>query len=140
MQRDVGESAAVLMLDIDHFKLVNDRHGHARGDAVLRHLAEVMRGCQRKIDTPGRMGGEEFALLLPGADLEAAAAYAERLRQCVAESPCRSDGTALAVTVSIGIACIYRQDINADAALNRADRALYRAKEAGRNRVGLETV
>lgn len=138
MQRDVGESAAVLMLDIDHFKNVNDRFGHACGDAVLRHLADVMRASQRKIDTPGRMGGEEFALLLPGADLEAAAAYAERLRQEVADSPYQGDGTALAVTVSIGIACIYSQDLNADAALNRADRALYRAKEAGRNQVEIE--
>jgi diguanylate cyclase (GGDEF)-like protein len=138
MQRDLGESAAVLMLDIDHFKMVNDRYGHASGDAVLRHLADLMRGSQRKIDTPGRMGGEEFALLLPGADLDAALAYAERLRQRVADSPYRGEGELLAVTVSIGIACIYPHDQNADAALNRADRALYRAKAAGRNRVGLE--
>jgi diguanylate cyclase (GGDEF)-like protein len=135
LQRDVGDSASVLMFDIDHFKKVNDVHGHAVGDAVLRHLGELLRGSQRKIDTPARMGGEEFALLLPGADLDAAAAYAERLRQRVAESPHATEGGQLAVTVSIGIAAIYADDQSADAALKRADRALYRAKAAGRNRV-----
>ncbi|HEY0060759.1 MAG TPA: CHASE domain-containing protein [Telluria sp.] len=139
MQRDMGESASVLMLDVDHFKKVNDQHGHAAGDAVLCHLADVLRGSQRKIDTPGRMGGEEFALLLPGADIHAAAAFAERLRHSVADSPYQSEAGALAVTVSIGIASIYPQDLSADAALKRADRALYRAKEAGRNRVGTES-
>ncbi|SHH64010.1 CHASE domain-containing protein [Massilia sp. CF038] len=139
MQRDVGECASVLMLDIDHFKQVNDRHGHAVGDEVLCHLAEVLRSSQRKIDTPGRMGGEEFALLLPGADIDAAAAFAERLRQSVAGSPYPGEAGPLAVTVSIGIASMYPQDGSADAALKRADRALYRAKEAGRNRVGKES-
>ncbi len=139
MQRDVGESASVLMLDIDHFKKVNDQHGHAVGDAVLRHLADVLRRSQRKIDTPGRMGGEEFALLLPGASLDAAAAFAERLRQSVADSPYQGEGGLLAVTVSIGIALIEAHDVAADAALKRADRALYRAKEGGRNRVKTET-
>jgi len=128
----------VLMFDIDHFKKVNDVHGHAVGDAVLRHMGEVLRGSQRKIDTPGRLGGEEFALLLPGADLDAAAAYAERLRQRVAESPHQSEAGSLAVTVSIGIAALYPQDLAADAALKRADRALYWAKAAGRNRVDRE--
>ncbi|UUZ56408.1 GGDEF domain-containing protein [Massilia sp. H-1] len=104
LQRDVGDGASVLMLDVDHFKQVNDVHGHAVGDAVLRHLADVLRGSQRKIDTPGRMGGEEFALLLPGADLDAAAAFAERLRQRVADSPYQSEAGALTITVSIGIA------------------------------------
>jgi diguanylate cyclase (GGDEF)-like protein len=139
LQRDVGESASVLMLDVDHFKQVNDVHGHAAGDAVLRHLSELLRGSQRKIDTPGRMGGEEFALLLPGADLDAAAAFAERLRQRVADSPFEGETGALRVTVSIGIASLNADDLTADAALKRADRALYRAKQAGRNRVDRES-
>ena len=136
LQRSVDESAAVLMLDIDHFKTVNDEFGHATGDAVLRHMAGLMRAGQRKIDTLGRVGGEEFAVLLPGASLDAAAAYAERLRQSVAETPLVCDGREIAITVSIGIASIYPVDASADAALIRADKALYNAKEAGRNRVG----
>ncbi|MES2127856.1 MAG: CHASE domain-containing protein [Pseudomonadota bacterium] len=136
IERSVDDDAAVLMLDLDHFKTVNDRFGHAMGDAVLRHLAGLMRMNQRKIDTLGRVGGEEFAVLLPGADAAAAGAYAERLRQRVAETPlvCE-DGQEIRVTVSIGIASIYASDASADAALIRADKALYSAKEAGRNRV-----
>ena len=136
LQRSVDESAAVLMLDIDHFKTVNDEYGHATGDAVLRHMAGLMRAGQRKIDTLGRVGGEEFAVLLPGATLEAAAVYAERLRQTVADTPLVTDGKGIAITVSIGIASIRPLDPSADAALIRADKALYQAKEAGRNRVG----
>ncbi|MES2322001.1 MAG: CHASE domain-containing protein [Pseudomonadota bacterium] len=139
VQRNVADCAAVLMLDIDHFKEVNDRYGHASGDAVLRHLAGLMSAGQCKIDTLGRVGGEEFAVLLPGASADAAAAYAERLRQSVADCPLSSEGQEIAVTVSIGIAGIYARDMSADAALKRADKALYRAKQAGRNRVDSET-
>jgi diguanylate cyclase (GGDEF)-like protein len=135
VQRNVNEHTAVLMLDLDHFKHVNDRYGHATGDAVLRHLAGLMRGQQRKIDTLGRVGGEEFAVLLPGADPAAAGAYAERLRQKVADSPLLLDGEEIGVTVSIGIAQVLQSDASADAALIRADQALYSAKAAGRNRV-----
>jgi diguanylate cyclase (GGDEF)-like protein/PAS domain S-box-containing protein len=136
LQRSVGDCAAVLMLDIDHFKTINDRYGHAVGDAVLRHMAGLMRAGQRKIDTMGRVGGEEFAVLLPGADKAAAAAYAERLRQKVADTPLVMEGgEEIRITVSIGIAALSPGDATADAALIRADKALYGAKEAGRNRV-----
>lgn len=136
LQRSVGDCAAVLMLDIDHFKTINDRHGHATGDDVLRHMAGLMRAGQRKIDTMGRVGGEEFAVLLPGADKVAAAAYAERLRQKVADTPLVLEGgVEIRITVSIGIAALSPGDATADAALIRADKALYGAKEAGRNRV-----
>jgi diguanylate cyclase (GGDEF)-like protein len=135
LQRGV-DSAAVLMLDLDHFKIINDDHGHAAGDVVLRHVAALMRGCQRKIDTLGRVGGEEFAVLLPGADMTAASLFAERLRHCVADTPLLlEDGSRLAVTVSIGIALMSETDRGYDAALIRADQALYCAKRAGRNRV-----
>jgi diguanylate cyclase (GGDEF)-like protein len=140
LQRDVGVRggrAAVLMLDIDHFKRVNDEYGHAAGDAVLRHLAAQMRDCQRKIDMLGRVGGEEFAVLLPGADVPAAMAFAERLRQRIGSTPLTIDGHVLAVTVSIGIAAMHARDPGGDAALIRADKALYRAKRGGRNRVEL---
>lgn len=136
LQRQMDECAAVLMLDIDHFKRVNDEYGHAVGDAVLRHLAGLMRGGARKIDKLGRMGGEEFAILLPGANGDAALAYAERLRQGVANTPVDIDGKPLSITVSIGIASLNASDVNVDSALIRADKALYSAKEAGRNRVG----
>ena len=135
LQRDVGGRAAVLMLDIDHFKDINDAHGHDWGDAVLRHLAGLMRDSQRKIDMLGRVGGEEFAILLPGADLEAARAFAERLRQRIADTPMGRNGNSIAITVSIGIASLATAESSGDAALVRADQALYRAKRGGRNRV-----
>ncbi|CUI07085.1 diguanylate cyclase/phosphodiesterase (GGDEF & EAL domains) with PAS/PAC sensor(s) [Janthinobacterium sp. CG23_2] len=135
LQRSVDDCASVLMLDIDHFKRVNDVFGHAAGDAVLRHMASLMRSGQRKIDTLGRVGGEEFAVLLPGTTGLAARQYAERLRQTVAETPLHSDGREIAITVSIGIATIEAGDAGPDAALIRADKALYRAKAEGRDRV-----
>jgi diguanylate cyclase (GGDEF)-like protein len=136
LQRDIGACAAVLLLDIDHFKRINDEHGHAAGDTVLRQLAELMRDGQRKIDMLGRIGGEEFAILLPGTELDAAAVFAERLRVRVAETPMRlDDGAELHVTVSIGLSSMGGGHPGGDAALIRADQALYCAKRGGRNRV-----
>ncbi|TFW16101.1 sensor domain-containing diguanylate cyclase [Duganella callida] len=136
VQRDIAACAAVLLLDIDHFKRINDEHGHAAGDAVLRQLAELMREGQRKIDMLGRIGGEEFAILLPGTELDAAAVFAERLRQRVAQMALRlDDGVALHITVSIGIAAMGGKYPGSDPALIRADQALYSAKRGGRNRV-----
>lgn len=135
LRRDLGGCAAVLMLDIDHFKNVNDHHGHAVGDAVLRHCAALMGEQQRKVDSLGRLGGEEFALLLPGAELAAAGVFAERLRQRVASTPLHLDGKVISVTVSIGIAALSGAEVDYDAALIRADTALYRAKRSGRNRI-----
>lgn len=135
LQRSLNDCASVLMIDIDHFKLVNDRHGHACGDAVLRHMAGLMREAQRKVDVLGRVGGEEFAVLLPGATLEAAQSYAERLRQLVAERPVIWEGHRIGITVSIGLARLHANDPAGDSALIRADHALYKAKEEGRNRV-----
>lgn len=135
LQRELDQRAAVLMLDIDHFKNVNDQHGHAIGDAVLRHLATLMKDSQRKVDVLGRVGGEEFAALLPGADNEAARVFAERLRQRIESTPLQLDGLRLAVTVSVGIAAMSADDEKVDAVLVRADKALYCAKHGGRNRV-----
>jgi diguanylate cyclase (GGDEF)-like protein len=135
LQRGDG-AAAVLMLDIDLFKSINDAHGHAAGDVVLRHVAGLLRACLRKIDTLGRVGGEEFAVLLPGADMAAAGLFAERLRQCVAAAPLRlTQGATVKVTISIGIALMSGADPDYGAALVRADQALYCAKRGGRNRV-----
>ena len=138
LQRDIGACAAVLLLDIDHFKRINDEYGHAAGDTVLRQLAQLMRDSQRKIDMPGRVGGEEFAILLPGTDLAAAAVFAERLRQRVEQKPMLlEEGVTLHITVSIGVAVMGGKSAGGDPALSRADQALYCAKRGGRNRVEL---
>ncbi len=135
MQRLEGQRTAVLMLDLDHFKRVNDSFGHATGDSWLKHVAALMRGELRKIDIVGRLGGEEFGAILPGADPTSAEVFAERLRIKVADTPLMLKDQVIRLTVSIGVAALHMKDANADAALIRADRALYRAKENGRNRV-----
>lgn len=126
---------AVLMLDLDLFKRVNDEFGHQTGDAVLVHFATQMRQALRKIDTGGRVGGEEFAIILAGADMAAAQVFAERLRKKVAGTPLQQHGRKIPVTVSIGISAMSAADASADAVLVRADEALYHAKRSGRNRV-----
>lgn len=140
LQRADHLKASVLMLDLDHFKRINDALGHAAGDAVLRHVAALMRDELRRIDTAGRIGGEEFAILLPGANPDEAKILAERLRQKVAMNPLARDDQVISVTVSIGIAALQASDASADTALLRADQALYRAKNHGRNRVELATI
>jgi diguanylate cyclase (GGDEF)-like protein len=138
VQRKMTQSACVLMLDIDHFKQINDTYGHAGGDMALQHFAALMHAELRSIDSCGRLGGEEFAILLPGASLEAAQRIAERLRLKLAESSVEIDGKSVALTASIGIALLHPADVNPDAVLQRADGALYEAKATGRNRVVVE--
>jgi diguanylate cyclase (GGDEF)-like protein len=128
--------ASVLMLDLDHFKSVNDTMGHAVGDAVLVHFANLVMGQVRKIDSVGRLGGEEFAILLPATDLEDAKVFAERLRHKIATTPLVKDGHTIAFTVSIGVACMEDEE-PVNISLARADAALYRAKAAGRNKVAV---
>jgi diguanylate cyclase (GGDEF)-like protein len=131
-----GGTLTVLMLDLDHFKRVNDTYGHKTGDAVLQRLAEVCRAALREIDLPARLGGEEFAVLLPNTDHAAALDVAERLRQAVAAMEIPTERSpAPQITVSIGVAELDPSMPGIDALLNRADRALYRAKREGRNRV-----
>ena len=132
---------ALLMVDIDHFKRVNDHYGHLAGDHVLRHIVGVLRQRLRASDVLGRYGGEEFMVLLPSTDLHGAAQLAEQLRQAVQATPCEWQGQRIAFTVSIGVAA--SADTPADpsrtseALLQAADQALYRAKDDGRNRVAL---
>lgn len=123
----------VLMLDLDHFKSINDNHGHTVGDEVLRAFATRVRGLLREGDVCSRYGGEEFVVVLPGATLELALDVAERLRASVAEAPLLK-APALTVTVSVG-AAIHRVGEGAQDLLERADAAVYDAKRAGRNRV-----
>jgi diguanylate cyclase (GGDEF)-like protein len=136
--RRFDAQAAVLMLDLDFFKRVNDSYGHASGDEVLRRFAQLIREEIRQIDTAGRFGGEEFAIILPGAAPAAALEFAERLRRKLAETVIEHDGEVIRVTVSIGVSPMSRDDDSTEAVLERADRALYRAKDAGRNRVEVE--
>lgn len=131
-----GHLLSVFMLDIDHFKQFNDTYGHKAGDQVLQKLAEVMRATLRTVDILGRVGGEEFAVLLPETALAEAVEVAERLRQAVEQAPVVFEaGLPQHFTVSIGVTTQRVRETNLDILLNEADRALYRAKEAGRNRV-----
>jgi diguanylate cyclase (GGDEF)-like protein len=132
-----GNPAALLMLDLDHFKHINDNHGHGWGDAMLRAFARTLREHLRRTDLVGRLGGEEFAILLPATEIAAAGRFAEGLRERVAGMVLETGRQALRVTVSIGISSLEQNDVLTDAALARADAALYRAKSAGRNRVEL---
>lgn len=131
---------AILMLDVDCFKAINDRYGHAAGDMVLRAMASVGRSVLRKSEIFARIGGEEFAVLLPDRGENSAAAVAERLRQAVENGRFDHDWEDIApisFTVSIGVAPCFEDDVKIDAALKRADSALYAAKKSGRNRVVL---
>lgn len=126
---------AVLFVDMDHFKEVNDTYGHASGDECLRALSETMRQGLRPGDILGRYGGEEFLVLLPGRDLAGAMPVAERIRAGIERQPLSCAGHAVAMTVSVGVAARRSHERSADEAVARADRALYAAKRAGRNRV-----
>jgi two-component system, cell cycle response regulator len=135
---DGGICAAVWLFDIDHFKRVNDTHGHAAGDDVLREIAARATNSVRSADLVARIGGEEFAVVMPETDLAVAANAAERLRAAIADRPffVRSTATVLPVTISVGVTVTTASGGNArDLMLKRADEALYAAKAAGRNRV-----
>lgn len=125
---------ALMMLDLDHFKQLNDNFGHACGDDALRLFADTARASLRENDVMGRLGGEEFALAMPGTSLAGAQQAAERLRVAVAEAPALACGAAYRMTVSIGVVMIDPHE-ELTAALARADHALYAAKTGGRNRV-----
>jgi diguanylate cyclase (GGDEF)-like protein len=126
---------AVMLLDLDNFKSINDRFGHAVGDRVLEIFAEVSSGCLRRIDLFGRLGGEEFAALLRDTTRERALAIAEQIRESFAEAAREIDGRPVAATVSIGIVISEDEVLDLSALLAQADHALYRAKETGRDRV-----
>ena len=129
---------ACIMLDLDHFKRINDTWGHHAGDAVLVSASSIMMENARQYDEVGRYGGEEFAVLLPGVTLDIAATIAERLRKKISEASVSVDGNTISVTASLGVACYPAPGINdMNYLLKAADAALYQAKAAGRNRVVL---
>lgn len=127
---------SVAMLDLDHFKAINDNHGHQAGDEVLKTFARVCLEVLRKIDVIGRVGGEEFVVLFPETTLEQALEVAERLRRAIALTAVHIEsGVSIRFTVSMGLASLDNRDINLDGLLNQADKALYQAKYGGRNQV-----
>lgn len=128
-----GQPVSVLFIDLDHFKAVNDRHGHACGDACLRAVAQALRGALREGDLFGRYGGEEFIAILPGRGGAEARLVAEQLRLAVEHLCPQWEGQTLRLTVSVGVATRLEHESQPDAALARADRALYAAKAGGRN-------
>jgi diguanylate cyclase (GGDEF)-like protein/PAS domain S-box-containing protein len=134
-----GIPTSVLMMDVDHFKSVNDTYGHHVGDRVLQKLSKVCTRTLREIDIPGRIGGEEFAILLPGTQYQQALDAGERLRLAVADTAVPVEHShAINLSVSIGVAQFGARDGSLEDMLKRADAALYAAKKAGRNRVCCE--
>lgn len=129
-----GQPLALIMLDVDHFKRINDGHGHPAGDEVLRRIAATCRGMLRDGDLMGRLGGEEFAITLVQPPLQVASAVAERLRKAVSELGIEFGGERLAVTISLGIAEVGEGITSLDHLISRADACLYTAKREGRNR------
>jgi diguanylate cyclase (GGDEF)-like protein len=134
--RRAGDTLSVLLMDLDHFKNVNDTHGHAMGDRVLRAFVDRVRGATRRADVLVRKGGEEFVLLMPGTMATEAKTIAERIRQNAAEKPIALGEVSVEQTVSIGVATWDGRE-SPEALELRADRAMYQAKELGRNRVAV---
>jgi diguanylate cyclase (GGDEF)-like protein len=130
---------SMLILDVDHFKSINDRFGHAAGDIVLTAIADACRSIKRASDIAARIGGEEFAILLPETNAEAARTFAERLRREISECAPIIQGEKLALTASVGVAAATRHTTRVSSLLQSADEALYQAKRTGRNRVCVAT-
>jgi diguanylate cyclase (GGDEF)-like protein len=124
-----------IMLDLDHFKRVNDTKGHLAGDLVLKAVAQRLRESVRPYDVIGRYGGEEFVVLLPDTNLEQCLVVAERIRVSISHEPFEHEGDPIPVTVSLGVSCTSENDQGVNDLLKRADEGLYKAKAAGRNRV-----
>ncbi|PXX91081.1 diguanylate cyclase [Marinobacter vulgaris] len=133
--RRYGHPTCLVMLDIDHFKPVNDTHGHLAGDEVIKHAANVVRDSLRQSDSLGRYGGEEFGIILPETDAEGARIICERIREAIQNTPVQTTTAPIQYTVSIGIAPLTEGPENHMQWLQQADEALYAAKEGGRNRV-----
>jgi diguanylate cyclase (GGDEF)-like protein len=139
LARRNGTTLSVIMTDIDRFKFINDKFGHAAGDSALAHFANLFSESRRSEDVVARVGGEEFALLLPGTELRDALAIADQLCARIGSTPLDMTSVGLPMTSSFGVASISENDASLDDMVLRADRALYRSKRAGRNQVDLES-
>jgi two-component system cell cycle response regulator len=129
-----GNSFGIILLDLDHFKSINDTHGHLTGDVVLKETARRISSCIRPYDTVGRYGGEEFLVVAPGSDDQGTLALAERIRKTIESEPVSSDATPVRITASCGVAVSHGgRRLDSQALLHLADEALYRAKGKGRN-------
>ncbi len=138
--RRMDYAVGLVIMDLDHFKLVNDRHGHPMGDAALRQVAEQLRSRLRRTDVLGRLGGEEFGAILPGANLTEVSIVAEKVRRAIEELPPLSGGMTSAptpVTLSVGGTSLAAAVVDAELLVSYADHALYQAKRNGRNQVRL---
>jgi diguanylate cyclase (GGDEF)-like protein len=141
LEREIARCAryrrplSLLMFDIDHFKLINDKHGHLTGDYVLREMSRRLLGRVRREELLARYGGEEFAAVLPETGIEGARTFGEQVRKIVADAPFEYEGDTIAVTVSVGIASVEGEDVDLTAFIKVADDHLYRAKREGRNKV-----
>ena len=124
---------AILMIDIDHFKRVNDAHGHVAGDTAIRYVASIIASLVRPSDKAARFGGEEFVVLLREVTLDGAVVVAERLRTMVNASPVQFNGADIPITVSVGVAVVGETDRDVQDVIERADLALYAAKSTGRD-------
>jgi two-component system cell cycle response regulator len=133
-----NSTLALLMIDIDHFKDINDSHGHAAGDVVLAEIGEIMRKTARETDTVARVGGDEFVVMLPDTAWQGAMTFAERLRRNVDEHKFAEEGKVAmrAITISVGVALAKGSDpVTEEDLMQTADRSLYKAKSGGRNRI-----
>lgn len=135
VQRNKEAATTLIMFDLDNFKLINDMYGHLTGDIILKNFANILKKYSRKIDIVGRIGGEEFAMILPNTTVANAVILANRIREEVSHQTINIDEKNINFTVSIGITALSYDDINFDSAFARADSALYMAKNNGRNRV-----
>lgn len=133
--RRYARPLSVVMIDVDHFKSINDRYGHAVGDQVLRQVSAICQYSLRGSDLLGRIGGEEFVLLLPDTPQANAIYVAERMREQLAKTPIDIDGVIITTTASFGVASLSDTDVNFNGILERADEAMYHAKHDGRNKV-----
>lgn len=133
--RRYGRPLSLIMVDVDHFKEVNDSHGHLAGDFILKQIAGRLSSCLRAEQIIARVGGEEFAILCPETDSSSATILAEKLRTRIAEAPCLFGETAISVTCSFGVAQFEAETQSAPQLLEAADRALYASKASGRNKV-----